>query len=802
VNFQTSCPAPSFKRTLRYLAWGVAITLPAPMAFAQSSAPGPAAPQAGNPVDAGQVEEIVVTARRREEKEQTVPIALTALSSHQIEAEGIYGLTQIEQEIPSMNITVVNPNNVNINIRGLGANASFSSIGLDSGVGIYVDQVYLPRPTQSVFDQIDLDRVEVLRGPQGTLFGKNTTAGAVNITTKAPTFEYEAVGEVTGGNYGQADVRAAASGPVVPDLLAFRLTVADTNHDGFIRNVLLSQDWNDYHDVTARAQLLFTPVDNLRARFIADYEDQNETCCEGVLEGVVTTRVNGTPFPNGFYARVAPLGYTPLPIDPFARKTDADSPQFVHTSQGGASAIVDWDINDFTVTSVTAWRYWSYSPGSDADALALPILTNAAQTIRESQESQELRLASPTDQPIEYVAGLYYFHQATPALATTQYGSAAAQYAVSTSAAPYQAALNGFTVYGNLRLNRDSFAPFGQATWHITSQLSLTAGLRYNDEDKTGYFSQSQAGGVNLGSLSPAVAATAQALRNAFGPITSFYARTAEHTLTGQANLAYQLTDDILAYATYARGSQSGGISMAVIPAGASPVVAPETASDYEVGLKSSFLDNRLVVNAAAYWEDIANYQTTISNPLTSTSYVANGGRVRSRGIELDSRAVPAKGLAVYLSAAYDDATFVSFKDGPCPIEYFGVQTVCDFSGAQLPGAPKWSFSGGGEYSRPLGDSGFLGPIDGYVGVDVSYKSSFNSTSNPSAYTVIKAYSITNARVGVRSADGNWDASLWVRNLFDDNYFESLSVTGFNTGLIDGLPGDPRTFGVTLRVKY
>ncbi len=740
--------------------------------------------------------DIVVTARRREETAQSVPIALTAIGGAQLEARNSFGLQQIQQQLPSVLISVVNPNNTNVNIRGLGANALFSNVGLENGVGVHVDGVYLARPGQSTFELVDVDRIEVLRGPQGTLFGKNTTAGAINIITRAPSFEPEAMAEGTIGSRATYRGRMSASVPLT-DTLAARFTLSHGEHGAFIRNTVSGRGVNESANDAARAQLLFRPSDRFKVRLIADYSRLEDSCCYAVVADLIDKRVDGTPLPRPFLTRAAQLGYAPLAVDPFARLNDANRMQRIHMKQYGFTGEAVFDLDGASITSLTSWRRWQFDPRVDADNIALDIFSGAQQLIDDHQISQELRIASTGERMIDYVAGLYFYDHDVDVDQLTRYGPDAPAFALGASNAVTNAALNGFTVRSISTLRGRSYAAFGQLTWHVTSAFAITAGLRYNDEKKRGVFDQSTGLSPDISGLSDAIRVPAQAIRDSFGAPTTYTARTHERNVTGQINLAYNFTPDILAYATYARGSKSGGINLTNVPAGISPTVGPETVDHFEIGLKSSLINRRLILNAAAFHTTIRDYQTTILEPSRSISYLTNGGKVRSRGAELELRYTPSRAFSLYAAGTYVDAKFLSFRNAPCPPEYFGLQTVCDLSGRQIPGAPRWSFSAGGDLTVPFSDA-----VDGYIGADYSYKSSFNSSSNLSSYTVVDGYSLVNARAGMRFLDGRIDLSVWGRNLFNKNYFTSLTVAGFNAGQVNGFLGEPRIIGVTLRARY
>lgn len=747
----------------------------------------------------GGEDDIVVTARRRVERAQDVPIALTALADDQVAVPGSVGLSQVAQMAPSLQLTTTNARQTNINIRGLGATPAFASLGLEYGVGVYVDQVYFSRPTQAAFDLYDLERIEVLRGPQGTLFGKNTTAGAINVTTRAPSFDPEFRGELSGGNYQSFQVRAMGSAPI-NDKVAVRVSVTDTiRNQGYFRNVRDGSRLNDMHNWGVREQLLFKPSDAVSLRLIADFSHLKQNCCIGTLTSVLTTRVDGTPLPANFYQRAARFGYQPLPIDPFARKLDLNRPTNLEAKTSGVTAIADFDLGPATLTSVTGWRTLSYRPNIDGDTIGLDIFTNAGVNENQRQFSQELRLASNGQRTLDYVLGLYYFSQRIDDHFFTYYGSDAALWILGpapNSTGPSiggQAALNGLKVDGFARANTKSYAAFGQATWHITPALGLTAGLRYTHERKAGFFEQWQSG--------PALTAQqvlfgAQAIRNAFGPtVPRFNVGTRENRLSGLATLTYKITPDVMIYATYARGFKSGGLNLN--PTSAPKVIAPERVENYEAGVKSSLFDRLVTLNLAAFRTTIRNYQSQqIDTSVATTAYIANVGTVRSQGLEADLSLRLSPHARLFAAASYIDAIYVNYRNAPCPVEYLGLKSICDLSGRNLPGVSKYSFSFGGDFAHPISDRAEL-----YLAGEYSHRSTYNASYNLAANTRVAPFGVANLRFGARASDERWDIGVFVRNLFDEKYIPNIGAGAFNTGQYSGSAGEPRTYGLVLRTR-
>lgn len=791
---------PSISRRPAFAATTSFLALLASPATAQTDAPIPSE-AAAEPLDDTQ---IVVTARRREERAQDVPIALTAVSGDTLERAGAISITQIAQLTPTLVIRNNNARNTFANIRGLGSNSDQND-GLEIGVGFYIDDVYYGRIGGSQFDFVDLDRVEVLRGPQGTLFGKNTTAGAISITTRGPSFDYGFTGEATLGEQGYHQVRGSLTGPLVKDLAAFRVTVSDTHRDGTLYNIYNGRQINDYDNFSTRGQLLLTPSSNLDIRIIGDYSKQTSYSRTTSVVGLFTKFANGATITNNWLDRATRGGYTPrFDIrDPFAREVDVNGPVQADMKGYGVSGKVDWDLGPVSLTSITAWRGWDWLPDNDTDNTPLAVTLRSGTDNHQRQFSQELRLASNGTRKIDYVAGLYYFWQNVNGLGHYQQGPASASWNnpnANQTLANY--ALNGFLSYSVIEPITKSYAAFGQATWHATDELSVTAGLRFTHEKKTGLFDQYTAGGNDLSTLSAANRATAQALRNAIYPVKRYTTGLKDNALTGQLSVAYKFAPDVLAYATYSHGSKSGGLSLGDLPAGVSPVVKPETIDSWELGLKTQFLDRAVTLNAAAYWTEVKDYQAGVTEQIGNTSstirYISNIPGVRSRGVEVDLIVAPTRWVRLTASAAYNDATYKDYKNAQVAPENRNLTQVQDLTGVQLANAPKFIYNISADLVQPI--SLFTPDDELYARLDYNHRSSNDTSGNNSIYTRIAGYGVANARVGVRFADTRYDLAVWATNLFDTQYYESLSAS--NQGLITGVLGNERTFGATLRVRF
>ncbi|WP_313010575.1 TonB-dependent receptor [Brevundimonas sp.] len=777
-------------------------------AVAAAAAPDEtAAPQVNTPGVAS-VGDIVVTARRRDERAQDVPIALTVVNEELLDRTGAYNVGQVTQLAPSVQLLTSNPRNTAITIRGLGASYGLANDGLEQGVGIYVDQVYYGRPATATLDFVDLDRIEILRGPQGTLFGKNTTAGALNITTQAPSFTPEGRAELSVGDYGFLQAKATFSGPIVNDKVAARFSVVSTRRDGVLDNATNGQKQNGQQSISLRGQLLFQPTDQLRVRLFADYADLTPDCCTQVYVRVGDTQ---KPLDQRFPALAAGRGYRPASTDPYDRIADVDGAIQADQIHRGVSAVVDYDFGWATLTSVSAWRSWDWGPRNDRDYTALDITRQSANPSWQDQWSQELRLSSNGANRIDWTAGLYAFHQAVETHGVTEYGRDAGYWLIPAyqrvAGAPFERVpdglLDGYTVFNDSRIETDSYAAFAQLTWNITDRLHLTPGLRYTKEEKSGRYAATTTGGLTT------TDSAYISRRNGIARPQAYDASLSDDDLSGQVSLSYDVSDDVLTYASVARGYKSGGINMAGIPnlpngqpSLTNAVVKPEVVTTYELGLKTQVFDRRLTANLAAYRTDVEDYQANVvdSGPGALRGYLANADKVVIQGVELDAFARPNQHLDLYANVAWTDAKYDAFANGPCPLERIGTTTVaCDLSGQDLPGVSPWAASVGGELH---GRGGFLGlPGEFYGGADASYRSTYNSDASVSRYTEIEGYTILNLRAGFRAENG-WEAFVWVKNALDQDYLQFVSVQSGNSGLVIGNPGDPRTVGITLRAKY
>jgi iron complex outermembrane recepter protein len=753
--------------------------------------------------------EVVVTARRREENIQSVPAAVSAVSGTLLDSSYTVNTQLLSQLVPSLYYNSANPRNTAYTIRGLGSNTlsiSAANDGIEPGVGFYVDQVYHGRPATASFDFTDVERVEVLRGPQGTLFGKNTTAGAIHIISRLPTFDPEVNAEVSFGENNYTQAKGAVSGPLVGDVIAGRLSAQITRRDGVIRNVRTGQDLNELDNYAVRGQLLFVPGENLSLRLIAGVSNLDSSCCtQNFLRVGQSQRSAARQFP----ALAAGLGYAPPSTDVFDRLSDIDSELHVDTQDGGVSLNADWILGPATLTSITAWRYWKWDVSNDRDYTGIPIQLVQRIPSRQDQYSQEIRLASNGDERLSYVTGLYFFRQEISGKPTSIYGPEAAYWLLNQAnfTAPIpRNLLDGYGQAGSSDFEMDSYAGFGEVNYDITEKLTATLGLRYTYEDKEGTYATQVFGGPDLAPFTPIARAELNRARLSIFRPQNYTAVDTGGSVSGRANVSYQWTGDMLTYVSYAQGYKSGGLNMSGLPldaqnqpAQATAVIEDEKNSTVELGFKSTLLGGRATLNLAAYRTVVEDYQANIVSSLETAairSYPSNVPEVRVQGGEADIAARLFRGFTVRAGVAYADGKNTDYSAGPCPLELQTAATVaCNLTGVSLAGLSKWVGTLGFDYQPPLGVGALV------LHSDSSIRSGYNSDASASRFTEIGGYSVTNASIGYR-LDSGWEVDVFARNLFDKDYITALTIQTGNSGLILGQPSDPRVVGVTVRATF
>jgi iron complex outermembrane receptor protein len=765
-------------------------------------------------VEDGLLDEIVVTSRRREETVQAVPIPISVITGSLIDQAGAFNVNRVKELVPSVQLYSSNPRNTGINIRGLGSPFGLTNDGLDPGVGFYVDGVYYARPAAATLDFIDIEQIEVLRGPQGTLFGKNTTAGAFNITTRKAEFTPGADFEVSYGNYGYVQAKASVTGPLSKTLAA-RISFSGTQRDGVIENIRTLKQINDINNLGVRAQLLFKPSENLSITLAGDASRQRPDGYAQVVAGVVETKRAAY---RQFNSIIADLNYELPSLNAFDRVVDHDTPWNSGNDLGGVSLNVDAKIGPGTLTSTTAWRYWYWDPSNDRDFTGLQSLAKSNNYSKHQNWSQEIRYAGEFSSRLSGVIGLFAIGQEVQSDPVTieEAGTATWRFQQSSTSPLWQTPglFEGYGIETRQSIKSLSAAAFANIDWEVIDGLHVLPGIRFNYDKKDVLYDRQTYGGLDTATYNGTKAQkiALQNIKNGVYSNQSYVADANENNLTYQLTVAYRANKRINAFATYSTSYKPVGVNVAGLPTinGAAAtdlaVIKPEDVKHIEVGIKTTPTDY-FTLNVTLHDTNIDDYQTNVQSPELGVNrgYIANAEKVNVKGIEVDANIRAGKHFTFYGALAYTEGKYVKFTNAPLPLEETGltvdgVQVAFkDISGGDLPGLSKWAGSLGGEFTTPVNFIRQAGKF--FVGFDTYYRSDFSSSPSPSAYLNIDGYALLNARIGFRATAGT-SISLWARNVLNEDYYEQLLPAGGNAGHYAGVLGDPRTFGVTVKQSF
>ena len=808
-------PRPAFRRVFAGLLLSATSLLAATPAFAEDlPAPADATGPAITATDAGDPNEITVLARKRAENAQQVPIPITVISSTELTRQNLVNFTNFQNKFPAFSVYLTNPKQLNLGVRGIGNNG-FNTDGIDGSVGIFVDGVYSGRQGMVSNDFNDIADVELLRGPQGTLFGKNTTAGAVLINTQKPSFTLGASGEATYGNYDFKEMKGSVTGSLIADKLAIRLSGFYSDRDGTYKNLLYGNDQNGRQGWGLRGQVLATPTENLSVRIIGTHGRQSFPSISPVILSIYN--------PAALQARMAAAGYTLLTSDKEHRYINIDGALNAKTKLDSASGTIDWALGDLgDLTSITAYEHWSCFTNNDNDYTQLDAITDYGSCNDEHQFSQELRWSTPRNHPVEATFGGFLSRQRLQVDSRIRFGPQYNIWAANPNATAfpnvsgrtwaqgaYSARVAGFGITSQAVFHTDTNAVFGNATWHpdAARRLAIDVGLRYTWEDRSERYDgsvTSNPGNLNQAQINALSAAGANA------QLGHVDASLKDKSLSGEAGVSYKVTPNIFVYGKYARGNKSAGFNLlpynssnpdtgvaSAIALGAMQTVKGETADNFEAGIKSEFFDHRLLFNITAFHTKVRNYQANQAVGVGSTAlkFLANVGSLTSKGVEVEMEARPVDGLHLKGFVGYDKAIYSSFHNSVCPGQV--TTLTCDLTGRQVAWAPKWTSDLTVDYTQAI-----TARVKGYGLFDVNWRSKQNYTITLDPAAEGRGYALANVRTGVLLLDDQLDLQAWVENLFDKAYYINLLGYTKSTGIIQGYPGNPRTYGVTARFKF
>ncbi|TVV76839.1 TonB-dependent receptor [Sphingomonas solaris] len=793
-------------RTMTLLLAGVAFVPYA--ALAQEAAPpAPAtavAPEvAAAPASAADTGEIVVTARFRTESLNSVPIAITALRGDSLAEKNLNNLQDIAAIVPTVDFRAGASNkDRTIFIRGIGTVTT--SPGVESSVSTVVDGVVLVRPGQQTLDLGEIDRVEVLRGPQGTLFGKNASAGVINIVTKAPTdtdYGHAEAGYYEGGEY---RLKATVSGPIVPGKLDYLLSGLAGGWKGNVRDLASDSRVNGYFRRGVRGKLRWTPTETLSVTAAADYLYQRDDVPTGVAASTGRRAYPTGAFTNSAVlpAYLAAQGITASPSNRTIRSSFVSE---VRDKNYGGSVTPDLELGGFTLTSITAYREWKNRQHQDQDnfaeladgqpPLGIPQGEDRG-TVDFNQFSQELRLTSPKGGFLDYVLGAYYLRARTDEtyrrdirqnLATANLPGRTAvviPYCLGEALARHDC---GVADYGIVSKN---YSLFGEANLNFTPAFRAIAGGRLIHDRLSSYHNRISTAGFAAGS-------TINGDVPAIQPNHSSTGSTSRTDFSARAGLQYDITPDVNAYATYSRGykGQAYNVFFNMRSFDEAPL-KPETSNSYEIGFKGSALDRRVNFALAGYITKFDNFQANFSDFVNGAvlTRLINAGKVSTRGVEGDISVRPVDPLALSFAFARTDARVDSFI---CPA---GASANCNIDGQPLPFSQKWKLHGEGTYTVPLG-----GDYGLELNTDYTWKSKTQYQLDQRPDTIQPAYGIWNASIALvgKGDAGAWQIRAVVKNIADRNYSSFLLQSGAGNGLVRFVPRDAaRYFGVNVATDF
>lgn len=714
------------------------------------------------PVSA-QLEEVVVTATHREQNLQDVPVSVTALGANELSEAQIFGATEIAYKVPGMAYAEFAPGQAVISMRGI--SSADDGAGMDNSVVMFLDGVYIGRLANINFEMFDLERIEVLRGPQGTLFGRNAIGGAINVTTSRPTEELSVKAEVAVGNEGHLRYQGLVSGPITENLRG-KISYSHREHDGYVDNVILNKDQQDEDNDNVRGQLLWS-TENSEWLLTGDYmEDDRED-----MGRVPMVAGNPPDIVEAWEAIAGDYGKVASPVDGHSER-----------EASGISLQGDIQFDRGTFTTITAVR--NAETDWEMASIGVPWV-NGFEVIDDIVEeidtiSQEFRWTSSLDGSFNYVAGLFYLEEETDR--TEQFRLLA----------PF-GANDSYIDIGNEISQQEnettSYAVYFQGDWDFADDWTLTLGARYSYDEK-----ETESTSVDCANLTPEFAGYphCEGVGGSIGVISNTFNVKADDDwsdFSPKVSLQWRQNDDVMWFATVAKGYKSGGFGGApTLIEDATTPVDEETAWNYEIGMKGDFFDSSLRLNITAFYMDyedlqIVRFGPTIENPEFGQFTTENIGSADIEGIELEATWYPTENLMIHATYGYLDTEVDDL------ILETGTGFV-DISGLPLRQAPENKYSITASYDVPMNSGANLN-----FRVDYTYTDEQINDYPTADNTVIEEFSLVDARAAWTSADGAWQVAIWGKNLTEDEYFSHSYTIGPGTV---GVWGHPRTYGATL----
>ena len=727
------------------------------------------------------VEEIIVTAQKRAENIQDVPISITAFSGDFLVENGMVSIEDVSHMTPNFSVYSSN----RLTIRGIGSSGNNA---IESSVGVFIDGVYHPRPRSVIGKLLDVETFEVLRGPQGTLFGRNTVAGALNITTRDPSEETGGMIEFGVGDYDAYELGGMYN-TALSDSVAARVALKYVDRNGYGTNTFDGVDFGARDDLVARGKVLVDLDDWLSLLVTADYAEIN-------FGGNAVEVLNSTSTPVFEATTTALYGSSPVTEDSYDWKINQAHRNVKRDAQQGMSLDINYQYrNGLALRSITAYREWE-ADDTNEDIRLPAHLAPATTRLQTDTFSQEIQLISPVDNTLDWLAGLYYYREDYDINGTRSAGDSFCDPTISAISAPTgalclaseqeKANVTSFTQ------ELKSIALFGRVTWNISETWSTQVGMRWSADRKIGDFDDQ---------VNNPVVLQFRAQETTLGM------KRDDSNTTGFANVNWHVTEDIMLFTTWSTGYKSGGFNS---EGGTQPlgeerrIFAPEESTNYELGVKSRLLYGSVTANATLYRTDLDNFQDRGFDGLSFV--VINAGKLRQQGMEVDINWAPTDPLRIVAGVSYLDSEYLSFEGAP-PLPGGPVQ---DLSGERRNHSPEWQTSLAADWTQSFADG-----LQWHVGASWSWidEQNIGLSSNNNPQSMQSAFSYINARMGLRSAEGDWDIALFGNNLSDEDHCQGIydQALGELYGAVDVLNntsvqrcvlGAPRTWNLKATFRF
>jgi iron complex outermembrane recepter protein len=794
---------------------------------------------------------IIVTATKRPTTLQETPVAVSVIGADDLKDSQIRDVRDLQLLAPSLTVVQQQSSSQTVfSIRGIGT--SGNNAGLEPSVGVFVDGVYRSRQGAAINDFPTVERIEVLRGPQSTLYGRNTPAGVISIVTQKPEFEIGADAEATYGNYNQVILKGSLTGPVSENI-AFRISGNVNKRDGFLENVTTGEDVNDRDRWALRGQLLIEPSDRVSIRLIGDYSKIDENCCAAPFF------VNN---PTNAFVLGTILGANILPATPFEREVAFNGPLLTQQETFGFSGEVNIDLGYAELTSITAYRDFDEANDIDSDFVDLPLSLINQNRENYNTFTQELRLTSTGDNRLDWMLGAFYFNQNLTHDRTSTFGPTLRPFAdiasggavtqLETILTAFGAATPGSFLANGVGLQQELFtqddesiAVFGTLDYHLTDSLTVTGGIRWESETKD-VISDVQVTGpflaldlTNVPQLAFVPAGIPDDPMTAFdestitipvgafaglspfqffpNPFNNFNQSRTDDQVSYLGRIAYDVTDNLNIYGSYSTGFKSGGFNLSAGSSVSARDFAPETTRSFEIGAKSSLFDGAMTVNVALFDQKVTDFQANIFN---GTSFdLTNAGERKIQGFEFETVINPFENLILTGGVTYLDAEFPDFVSGSCVSSGFiddtnippelltcsptvsGVANPAftntrDFSGQPDLGVPKVSAVTTATWIIPMGE------LEGYVRGEYQYGGKFNAGGDQNPLKLVPSQNLLNASFGIGNPDQGWQLVGWVKNITKEEFAQGIFDSVAQPGSLSGYPNDPRTYGATVRLSF